>query len=135
MRLSNLTLLLSALTFAGCATPSQMTTGPSVLGADGQVKVTDGPNGNTVVKIKIQHLAPASKVVAGATVYVAWIQATEGGTQQNIGQIQLNADEEGTLETVTPFKGFTVTVTAEPTATATTPGSNPVLITKIVSKT
>jgi hypothetical protein len=118
---------------AACATPAQMTTGPSVLGADGQVKVAEGPNGNTLVKIAIQHLAEPEKVSAGATVYVAWIQSGEGGSQQNVGQIQLNANREGMLETVTPFKAFTVTVTAEPTATAATPTGNPVLTTKIAA--
>ena len=114
-----------------CATPAQMTTGPSTLGADGQVKVAEGPNGNTLVKIAIHHLADPAAVKAGSTVYVAWIQSAEGGQQQNVGQIQLNADKEGVLETVTPFKAFTVTVTPEPLSTATTPSGNPVLTTRI----
>ena len=118
----------------GCATPAQMTTGPQVLGADGQVKVADGPNGNTLVRIAIQHLADPAAVKAGSTVYVAWIQSSEGGQQQNVGQIQLNANKEGMLETVTPFKSFTVTVTAEPLSTAMAPSSNPVLTTKIAGK-
>ncbi len=48
-------LFLAVLLLAACATPAQMTTGPSVLGAEGQVNVADG-----------------------ATVYVAWIHSTEG---------------------------------------------------------
>ena len=135
MRLSNLTLIFSILAVVGCATPSQMTTGPSVLGADGQVNVAEGPNGNTLVKIVIHHLASPGKVSAGATVYVAWIQASEGGAQQNVGQIKINTDEEGMLETLTPFKRFTVTVTAESAPTAATPTGNPVLTTVIAAKT
>lgn len=133
MRFSKNTMIAAVLALAACATPAQMTTGPSVLGADGQVKVSEGPNGNTLVKIVINHLATPEQVSAGATVYVAWIQSGEGGAQQNVGQIQLNAEKEGTLETVTPFKAFTVTVTAEPMATASSPTGNPVLSTKIGS--
>lgn len=136
MRVSTLCLPFAVLTLvSGCATPAQMTTGPQVLGAEGEVKVAEGPNGNTLVKIAIHHLADPGKVNAGATVYVAWVQSSEGGAQQNVGQIQLNANKDGILETVTPFKSFTVTVTAEPLATATTPSSNPVLTTKIAAKT
>ncbi len=128
-----LTLAVFALV-AACATPSQMTTGPSVLGANGQVEVNQGPNGNTLVKVTINHLASPDKVAPGAKVYVVWIQSTDGGTQQNVGQIQISGDEKGVLETLTPFKSFIVTVTAEPASSATTPTSNPVLTTRIVGK-
>ncbi len=111
-----------------------MTSGPQVLGAEGEVKVAEGPNGNTLVKISIHHLADPGKVTPGGTVYIAWIQSGEGGPTQNVGQIQLNANKEGVLETVTPYKAFTVTVTAEALATAVTPSSNPVLTTKIAAK-
>ena len=115
----------------GCATPSAMSTGPTVIGAEGEVKVADGPNGNTKVKVVIHHLAAAEKVASGATVYVVWIQPTGGGASQNVGQITLDADRVGVLETLTPFKAFTVTVTPEPLATALAPSSNPVLSTQI----
>ena len=127
-------LFLAVLALAACATPAQMTTGPSVLGAEGQVNVADGPNGNTLVKVVIHHLAAPEKVSPGATVYVAWIQSAEGGTQQNVGQIQLDGNQSGRLDTVTSFKNFTMTVTAEAAATASTPTGNPVLSTKIASK-
>ena len=91
------------LALMACATPSQMTTGPQVLGAEGEVKTAEGPNGNTLVKIAIHHLASPAQINPGATVYVAWIQSSEGGAQQNVGQIQLNSAKEGVLETVTPF--------------------------------
>ncbi len=136
MRTSKLTLAFSLCgLIVGCATPSQMTSGPQVLGAEGEVKVAEGPNGNTLVKIAIHHLADPAKVNAGATVYVAWIQSSEGGPVQNVGQIQLNAQKEGLLDTLTPFKAFTVTVTAEQDSAAVTPSSNPVLTTKIAAKT
>lgn len=136
MRASKLSLAFAILgLISACATPSQMSTGPQVVGAEGEVKVAEGPNGNTLVRIAIHHLADPEKVSLGATVYVAWIQSSEGGVQQNVGQIQLNANQEGLLETVTPYKGFTVTVTAEKASTCTTPSSNPVLTTRIAAKT
>ncbi len=136
MRVSPNMLILTvlALIITACVTSSEMTTGPSVLGADGQVNVADGPNGNTLVKVAIRHLAPAEKVAAGATVYVAWIQSGEGGSPQNVGQIRLDDDRAGVLETLTPFKTFTLTVTAEPLATAASRTSPPVLTAKIAPK-
>ena len=134
MRVSTHGLILAVFALSACATPAQMTTGPSVLGAEGQVKVADGPNGNTLVNILIHHLAAPEKVSPGATVYVAWVQASEGGSQQNVGQIQLDSNQSGRLDTVTSFKNFTVIVTAEPVATAATPTGNPVLSTKISGK-
>lgn len=117
-----------------CATPSQMAAGPTVLGAEGEVKVADGPNGNTQVRVIIHHLADAAAVNPAGTVYVVWIQPAEGGLPQNVGQIQLDKDRVGKLEVVTPFKSFKVTVTSEPTSTATSPSSNPVLSTAISAK-
>lgn len=114
-----------------CATQAAMKPGPQVLGAEGQVKVSKGDNGNTLLKISIRHLAPAEQVTPGGTVYVAWVQPKDGGPAQNVGQIQLTDNRERLLETVTPFKDFTVTVTSEKNATPTTPSSNPVLTTVI----
>ena len=117
---------------SGCAAPAQMTAGPQVLGAEGEVKAAAGANGNTQVKIVIRHLADPEKIKPGATVYVAWIQPKDGGLPQNAGQIQLTNNQEGQLDTITPFRSFRVTVTAEQTATATSPSSNSVLTTDIV---
>lgn len=119
---------------SACAGPAKMTAGPTVLGAEGEVKVAEGPNGNTQVRIVIQHLADPSAVTPGGTVYIAWIQPAEGGLPQNMGQIQLDQNKEGKLETITPYKAFTVTVTAERLATASAPSSNPVLTTRIAAK-
>lgn len=116
-----------------CATPSLMVAGPSVLGAEGQVEVKKGPNGNSLVKVVIHHLASPDKVAPGAKVYVVWIQSVDGGSQQNVGQIELNSNQEGVLETVTPFKSFIVTVTAEPASSATSATGSSVLTTRIVT--
>jgi FlaG/FlaF family flagellin (archaellin) len=104
----------------GCATARSWTTrstpmnsAAEVPAGQGTVKATLGNNGNTNLAIRVKHLAPAFKVQADATVYVVWLQQT-GQNPQNIGALALNSDLEGSLDTVTPFRKFTITVTPEP---------------------
>src|SRR5688572_19057738 len=99
--------ILMSLALAGCglfgggARTQTMTSGSGVPAAEGTVRSSEGDNGNTNVAVRVNHLAPASKVASDATVYVVWIQA-RNGTVQNVGALRLDDDLEGTLETMTP---------------------------------
>jgi len=93
--------------------PQPMESASSVPASEGTVKATLGDNGNTNLSIRVKHLAPPFKVQPDATVYVVWIQQPDQ-PRQNIGALTLNKDLEGRLDTVTPFRRFSVMVTPEP---------------------
>ncbi len=110
----------------GCSTsPQPMHSGEGVPASEGTVKATEGANGNTNLTVRVKHLATPSKVSPGATVYVVWIKPVNG-VRQSVGQLAVNDNLEGTLETVTAHRAFALTVTPEPNAQVSAPSNAPV---------
>lgn len=93
--------------------------------AQGTVTASAGDNGNTELKVRVKHLAPPSKMVSDATVYVVWVQPEQAAIQ-NVGAMTLDDDLEGSLDTVTPHSRFKVTVTPEPGPRGSQPTNEPV---------
>ena len=90
-----------------------MLTGASTPAGQGTVEATKGDNGNTMVDVRVKHLAPPAKLADDASVYVVWIQPKHGDIQ-NAGALVVDSDLDGRLKTTTPHSAFTVTVTPEP---------------------
>ena len=102
----------------------------SVQAAKGQVLLGTEKNGNTKVKVEVQHLAPPATVDNDSNAYVVWLQPA-GGEPQNVGVLQVGNDLKGELETRTPFKQFQVIVTAEERPNVRAPSGPPVMNTNI----
>lgn len=100
--------------------PQPMASGAGVPASEGTVRATKGDNGNTNLAVRVKHLAPAYKVQPDATVYVVWLQQPDQ-PKQNIGGLVLDKNLEGSLDTVTPFRRFTVMVTPEASGTVEQP--------------
>lgn len=92
--------------------PQPMASGAGVPASEGTVRASKGDNGNTNLAVRVKHLAPAYKVQPDATVYVVWLQQPDQSSQ-NIGGLVLNKNLEGSLDTVTPYRRFSVMVTPE----------------------
>jgi hypothetical protein len=103
-----------------------MTAAPIVPGARGDIDVSKDNNGNTKLKMKIQHLANAENLTPPATGYVIWLQE-RGGSPENQGQLKVGKNLEATYETVTPLKNFNVFITAEQDLKSKTPNGAEVL--------
>lgn len=100
----------------GSGTPKQtMNTSPENTSGQGTVQATLGDNGNTNVEIRVKHLSPPAKVEADASVYVVWIRP-HNAEIQNVGALQLDEDLIGKLNTTTPHRAFTLSITPEPSA-------------------
>jgi hypothetical protein len=111
-----LTLVSAVASFViACATSHEMHSAAAVPAAHGTVDATEDGNGNTSLRIKVEHLAPPSKIAPDATVYVVWIEP-RNAPRQNVGALALNDELEGSLDTVTPHRRFRVVVTPEPSA-------------------
>jgi hypothetical protein len=114
-----------------------MDTAASVPAAKGDVKVANEKDGNTKVKVEVEHLAPPALVApeaAPTAAYVVWIKAP-GGLPQNVGVLDVGQNRKGKLETKTPFKEFTVSVTLERSPAVTLPSGERVLDTRITMPT
>ena len=131
--------LVGALAFAGCGTMSKeqtwsMNTTEKIPSAEGKVKVKAEKDGNTRVKVEVEHLAAPATVFEQAETYVVWLQP-ETGAAQNVGVLNINKNLKGELETRTAFKDFRVLVTAERSANVTTPSAFRVMNTQVVMPT
>jgi hypothetical protein len=120
------TLAVLAVMLSGCAsTEHPMHSGVGVPASEGTVSATTGDNDNTLVEVRVKHLAPPAKVASDATIYVVWIQPLNGAIQ-NIGGMVLDSDLVGTLKTVTPYHRFKLIVTPEPSPAVAQPTHEPV---------
>ena len=102
--------LLCTLAFAAKKYP--MTAASIVPGARADVEINKDKNGNTRLKMTVQHLANLENLTPRASAYVVWLRE-RGGNAENQGQLKMDKNLKATFETVTPFKSFEVFVTAE----------------------
>jgi len=111
-----------------------MNTAESIPAAVGKVKVAEEKDGNSKVKVEVDHLAPPSSVDEDASAYVVWLKP-DSGAAQNVGVLTVDKDRKGKLETKTAFKTFQVFVTAEESANVTSPSQSTLMATKVVVPT
>lgn len=129
MKLSVLTSVLFAFLFLNPFAQSKdfpLTASPSVPGAKGKVDIDKDQNGNRKVKLEVQHLAKPNTLTPAQTGYVVWIQA-RGKDAENKGQLRVNGNLDGKLETTTPYEEFDIFVTGEENPSATAPAGPEVL--------
>jgi hypothetical protein len=103
-----------------------MTAASIVPGARAEVEISKDDNGNTKLKMSVQHLANLENLTPRASAYVVWLQERDGNAQ-NQGQLKMNKNLKATFETSTPLKSFDVFVTAEQDSRATSPSGPEVL--------
>lgn len=64
------------------------------------------------MKVRVYHLADPEKLAPPRNGYMVWVPAP-GKEPEPLGMLKVNKDLEGSLEATTPYKHFTVSVTAE----------------------
>jgi hypothetical protein len=116
--------LLSTAAYAAKKYP--MTAASIVPGARAEVAISKDKNGNTKLKMRVQHLANLENLTPRAAAYVVWLQE-RGGNSENQGQLKMDKNLKATFETVTPLKSFDVFVTAEQEVRAKGPSGPEVL--------
>ena len=116
--------LLCAVAYAAKKYP--MTAAPIVPGARAEISISQDKNGNTRLKMKVQHLANLENLTPRAAAYVVWLRE-RGGNAENQGQLKMDRNLKATFESVTPLKSFEVFVTAEQDARTKDPSGPEVL--------
>lgn len=138
MRTIPLLLLSAALLLGGCAQTIPVTRTslvPAVV-AEGQVDRDD--NGNTVVNLKVERLAPAANLTPPRKVYLVWLEAEakddeDQGKTVLMGQLRLSEEGSGEFRATSPMHRFRLKVTAEDEIHPTAPGDQMVLSTGMIS--
>ncbi len=107
---------------AGCASAQKQTMESSVANTSGEgtVEAKAGPNDNTQIEVRVKHLSEPARVASDASVYVVWIHPRNAEIQ-NVGALRIDEDLVGKLNTSTPHRTFTLTVTPEPSARMAAP--------------
>jgi len=117
-------LILSSVTYAAKKFP--LTAASLVPGARGTVEIGTDKNGNTKVKVKVQHLASPESLTPPQNAYIVWFQQ-KGSNPETEGRLTVNKKLEGQFETTTPYKNFDLFITAEQDATTKSPSGTEVL--------
>ncbi len=103
-----------------------MTADSIVPGARGDVEVGKDKNGNTKLKMSVQHLARPDKLTPPKAIYIVWLQERNGNPESQ-GQLKVDKNLKASFETVTPSRNFDLFVTAEQDATGKAPSGAEVL--------
>jgi hypothetical protein len=125
-KLYTICLTLALLATVALAKKYPLTAASTVPGARGDVEISKDNNGNTKLKMKVQHLANAENLTPPSAGYVIWLRA-RGGDAENQGQLKVDKNLEASFETVTPLKSFDLFVTAEQDLKAKNPSGMEVL--------
>lgn len=123
-----LAVLSAALAFAAKKFP--LTASSIVPAAKGSVDIGKDRNGNTEVRLRVEHLANPASLSPSQANYVVWLQDKDSGPE-NQGELKVNGKLEGTFQTVTPRKNFEIFVTGENDSTVKAPSGPEVLRTSV----
>jgi hypothetical protein len=107
-----------------------LTAASIVPAATGRAEVGADKNGNSKVKITVEHLAKPENLTPSKDSYVVWFQES-GGSPEPEGQLKVNKGLKAEFETTTPWKNFQVLITAEDYPTAKVPSGPEVLRTMV----
>jgi hypothetical protein len=83
-----------------------------VPGAAGEVRTGTDRNGNTTIRVDVQHLAKPDALTPSMSIYVVWLQQP-GRAPERQGVLDVNDKLEGRFESSTPSKQFDLWITAE----------------------
>jgi hypothetical protein len=83
-----------------------------VPSASGKVVVKEDNNGNRKVKVQVSHLADPERLNPVRSGYMVWLEP-KGKDPEPLGMLKVDKDLKGEIEGTTPYKSFSVFVTAE----------------------
>jgi hypothetical protein len=89
-----------------------MNVSPTLPSTEGTVIYGKAPNENTSIALTVKHLPHPKKLTPPANNYVLWLRP-KGAAAQNIGELTVDDNLTGTLNTVTAVKNFDLFITAE----------------------
>jgi hypothetical protein len=127
---SIVTLVVVSAALVSAAKKYPLTAASIVPAAKGSVEIGKDRNGNTEVKLKVEHLANPTSLTPSQANYIVWLQ-DKGSGPENQGELKVNGKLEGTFQTVTPRKNFDLFVTGENDGTVKSPSGPEVLRTSV----
>src|SRR5579884_1892808 len=118
--------IVGLLFLTGCAKHVHLMPAISVPAATAKADLTHDSNGNTLISLDVKHLAKPENLTPPASVYVVWVQPRDAAPIKQ-GQLQVNDDLSAHFKTPTTYKTFRLFVTAEQSASVTSPSGQQVI--------
>ena len=106
---------------------------PAAPGASGEAKV-EAKTAGTDIEVKVKGMPQPTNLGAEFLTYVLWT-VTPDGSATNLGEIPIDKNGEGKLETSTKSQTFALGVTAEPYFAVALPSEIVVLVNDVSKKT
>jgi outer membrane protein OmpA-like peptidoglycan-associated protein len=106
---------------------------PAAPNASGEAKV-DAKKGGTAIEVKVKGMPQPTTLGSEFLTYVLWIVTPDGATT-NLGEIPIDKDGEGKLNTIAQSQTFAMGVTAEPYYAVALPSEIVVLVNDTTKKT
>jgi len=107
--------------------------GPAAPNASGEAKV-DAKKGGTAIEVKVKGMPQPTTLGSEFLTYILWIVTPDGATT-NLGEIPIDKDGEGKLNTIAQSQTFAMGVTAEPYYAVALPSEIVVLVNDTTKKT
>ena len=98
-----------------------LSTSPSMPASEGSARFSVSKNDNTLIDLRVKHLAHPEKLTPPASSYVVWIQANKDAAPQNVGALKVDSDLNGAITAETALHSFGLFVTAEGAGQVQTP--------------
>lgn len=108
-------LLLGTILSLACQSSRDTTLAPSpeTPASQGSVSATADANGNTELRVVVDHLPPPERLSPELQTFVVWIRPANSRQYLNAGQLTIDDERSGELKTITPHPDVDVLVTAE----------------------
>lgn len=95
--------------------------------AQGKILTSTDSNGNTVVEVRVRHLATPQSLTPPQQTYLVWVRP-RGEQASLLGALRVDANSlEGAYKGTTTFKDFDVLITAENNTKADVPSDMVIL--------
>lgn len=116
---------------AGCAKKVTVSISSTIPAAQAEIKTGKDKNDNSVVDLKVKHMAPAENLRPARSTYVVWVETPDRKTI-NVGRLKLSDNLEGEIRIMTPYPAFRLVVSAEDNALPFSPSSQRVIETGLI---
>ncbi len=115
-----------AVLISSCSSKVVFPVSEVVPAAEATLKVNKNGNENFELDLKVENLAEADRLTPARRYYVVWMVSKKHGTI-NIGNLDINRKNKGSLETSTAYEPIRVFITAEDTQKPVVPSTQVVL--------
>ena len=121
-----LSYIFAAVLLSACSSTINFPVSEVVPAAEARLKVDENDNKNFELELEVENLADADRLTPARKHYVVWMVTKKHGTI-NIGNLDINRKNKGSLKTSTAYEPIRVFITAEDAQKPVVPSTQIVL--------